>query len=134
MKQRNVDVTVLFNLATGFTRMQNDHVRTTSRFGLFRCGLAKLLGFFAHMATTLAFKILPLSENHKLPTDLVRKELVDMAIAPRPNRCVDNLNSSFYPPAKFHPITLNRPIPSLVDTDMKEMMTPPGNSSRKVKK
>ena len=120
-----MDVTTLFNLATGFTRMQNNYVRVGSRFGLLRCGFAKVLGFFAHMLTLAAFKILPRSENEKLPMDLVRKELIDMATAPIPRRNVDHLNAELYPAPQFHPITLDRAPRKLVDTDMKEMMTSP---------
>jgi len=77
------------------------------------------------MLTLAAFKILPRSENEKLPMDLVRKELIDMATAPIPNRGIDRSTLSHPTPIQFHPITLDRAPRKLVDTDMKEMMTSP---------
>lgn len=132
-KIRTVDVSTLFKLAEGFLNNRTKTHRVTGNFGFFRAQVSIMLGRIALYLTTAAFRILPKEQPLKLPSELVRPALVEMATAKLPDRKVDNMTS--YGPVSYAPVTLNRRAgprtEEMIDRDLAEMNNGFGTTGKK---
>lgn len=116
-----VDVTQLFQLAQGFLDTRIRTIRVVGLANRARASVARFLGQIAHLLTLTAFRLLPRSEAYKLPTDLVRPALVEMATAPLPDRSVDQPGSNGWTGPAYASLSVRSPTRTLLDDDMADM-------------